>query len=196
RRRLFLLLAVFVSFARAASAQDDIRTFVASLSQMQTRELAATSTGNGDHLQRAFASLELHVRSSNEPDAARALRQFKDVVKNDSLNAWAHFGMGLTLSRLRSKTAVYRVLNLDNSSALGLMESEFKRALELDSTLTEAQVALDAIKSMIAKSELPHRLISDVESTGSETPLERLHRAVTLFRAGGRDVDAAKLYYA
>ena len=195
RHRASLILAFFVALATQLYAQEGIRSYVNALPQMPQRELATEAASATDRTERAFAALELHVRSGNEPDAARALRYFADLVKTQPDNAWAHYGFGLTLARVKSKTAAYRVLNVDDHAAVSLMEHEIRRAMALDTSLTEAEALLGSLSAKLATSLVPHHLLYDVESTGNQSSLEELQRAATLFRHG-HDDDAAKLYNA
>ena len=195
RRHLVLALVFATAFAPQLRAQEAIRAYVNALPQMAQRDVATEAASAPDRTERAFAALELHVRSGNEPDAARALRYFAELVKAEPENAWAHYGFGLTLSRVKSKTAAYRVLNVDNQAAINLMEHEIRRAMALDSSLTEAQALLGDLNTRLATSVVPHHLVYDAESNGNQTAIEDLQRAATLFRHN-HDDDGAKLYYA
>ena len=196
----FIILLVIFSMRTSLFAQESgdavMRSYYASLPQLSVQDLQS-ETSSKDRLRRAYAALELHLRSGNEPDAARAVRYFSDVVKSDSLSPWSHYGFALALARVRSKNAVFRVLNLSNGQALQSMDHELRRALELDPNFNEARELHASITERMrdANSVVPARLIENFESTAEESATDRLARAITLFRAG-RDADGAKIYFA
>ncbi|HUP87810.1 MAG TPA: GWxTD domain-containing protein [Longimicrobiales bacterium] len=196
-RRHLVFLLVLIGFAAPVNAQQyGMRAYFARLPELSLEQLR-TDAASKDKLKRSFAALELHMRSGNEPDAARALRYFNEALKADSTNAWAHFGLGLGLARVKSKTAAFRVLNVSPAQAVGIMEHELKIALRIDPDLSEALSVLAEATEKLSqtKDAVPEHLVFDVVSTGEESSLEKLRGAATLFR-NGRDDEGGKLYFA
>src|SRR5687768_14563134 len=103
------VLILLVGHAPLAAQQTaaDFHDFYAALPGMQEAELVKAA-GSPQAGESGLAALQLHRRTENPDYATEAGAMFAAAVKADRDDPWAHFGLGLTLTRARKTMAIIR----------------------------------------------------------------------------------------
>ena len=139
RRLPLILLACLVGFAASARAQDrsaTLRAFYHALPELPEAELLEAAQSE-QQLQAGLAALELHRRTQSLDYATEAARAFSAAVKADREDPWAHFGLGLTLTRARKTMAIVRATGAADGEAVLVARRAFEKAIALDPNFTE-----------------------------------------------------------
>lgn len=140
------LFAISLAFAAArAQAQSPDSTMVAfraTLGNRSAQELATLLGGSESATRKGFVALEMFNRSTQLEDATLAARNFAAAVKANRNDAWAHFGLGLTLFRAGKTMSIVRTMGVADGQASSVAQRELEKALDLDPGFTQAAEVL------------------------------------------------------
>jgi GWxTD domain-containing protein len=142
----FVCLLLLPAAAAAQPADTTFRAFYETLSTLPDSSLKAAAVGN-DPLHAAFASLELHKRTSNVAHASRAVRLLGGVLKKTHEQPWAHLGLALGLLRTPKSINILRSYGIHQEASgaepvKAAIHSHLQLALKYDPTLHEARELL------------------------------------------------------
>lgn len=191
---LLLLGAPTAGIAQSGTAAASIREFYATLGSRSDAELASL-VGHADPLQAGFARLEMHKRTNSLEHASEAARKFSLAVKTNSDDAWAHFGLALTLTRAKKTMAIVRSMGAGDGEATPFARRTLQKALALDPTLVEAS---DLISEMARPSNKARQRYEQARADSADaalarqptTSVEYLQHARALFLAGDKKAGA------
>lgn len=198
QRPLYLCLAIFLFAAAPLSAQAADSSFLAFLDSLPSNtpdQLAALQADDVDDLRQGFALLETHRRTKNLVHASKAARLFAARVRENQHDAWARFGIAVTLLRAPKTMALVRAAGVADGQAKSVWRRQLDIALQ-----TEPQIA-DAANTFAMfdpDKASPNAIVAiDTAAVLAREPvtsLDYLNRSNLLF-AQRRDTEGAAAYF-
>ncbi|MGQ0561631.1 MAG: hypothetical protein ACT443_07140, partial [Gemmatimonadota bacterium] len=110
---------------------------------------AFAQTGQGEHVTRGLAALERFEQAGDAEAAADAARSFALALRENRDDAWAHYGLGMTLFKARKTMAIVRRYGAADGEAIFVAKRSLLRALDLKPDFREAAEALALVAARL-----------------------------------------------
>ena len=165
-----------------------------------------------------LTAIEQYQQSQNFEDATRAARHFVEAIKKDRNDAWAHYGLGLTLFRAKKTMVHVRASGVADGEAIFVAQRELEKALNISPQFAEAaevlakvaektrdDKALQRARETLRLSKGSTEKIAQIDAALNDTAailarrpvtsMDYLRRARVLFNQG-QDKAGAEAYFA